>query len=352
MTTGLLAGVDVGGSKIAVRVTDGDLRMVGRLVVATAVGDPQAAVGQVADAIHTTLRAADRRPADLEAIGVGVPGRVDPEAGVVTLAVNLGWHGLALGPELGRRFGVPVAIENDVKAAAAGLFARGLAGGASDLAYLGIGTGISAGVVLDGRLHRGPRGLAGEVGHLVVTEDGPMCACGLRGCLEAVASGRGIAAIAEAEVAAGTPTALAPASTPASRTRRPVSAADVYAAAATGDPLAMRIVADAGRAIARAIHGLVMSYDVRSVVLGGGVTGAGEAFLAPVTAGLDLLRAASALAREALTHDIVHLLPPDADAGAWGAVVLARDAALPARVTAALAPATGRPVAAAEVRSP
>ena len=96
------------------------------------------------------------------------------------------------------RLGRPVVIENDVRAAAIGLHERGVVGDASDLAYLAVGTGIAAGVVLDGRLHRGARGLAGEIGHAIVDPDGPRCACGQRGCLEAFASGPSIARRADA----------------------------------------------------------------------------------------------------------------------------------------------------------
>jgi glucokinase len=173
--------------------------------------------------------------------------------------------------------------------------------------------------VIDGALHRGPRGLAGEIGHVVLEPGGPRCACGLRGCFEALASGRGIGELAQAAVDAGEPTAL--------RTDHPCTAIDVYREAAAGDPVAQRIVDSAGRYVARAVHELVMTYDVRRVVLGGGVTHAGAPFLEPVTRALDELRAASELAREALPADVVHLLPPDADAGGWGGVILARSAA-------------------------
>jgi glucokinase len=234
----------------------------------------------------------------------------------VTLAVNLGWHDLPLAPLLAGTFGVPVAVENDVRAAAAGIHERRVLGDGEDLAYLSIGTGISAGVVLDGRLHRGARGMAGEIGHVVIDAKGPACPCGLRGCFEALASGPAVGRRAEEALDAGVASALSG--------QRPVTAVELYRAAAAGDPLALTIAEDAGRHVARAIHQLVMAYDVRRVVLGGGVAAAGATFLAPIERGLDRLRRTSELAREALPADIVHLLPPDAEAGAWGAVLLAR----------------------------
>jgi predicted NBD/HSP70 family sugar kinase len=288
-------------------------------VIPTGAGDAGYAVDRIAHALEATLAEAGLTAEDLLAIGVGVPGRVEPDEGTVTLAVNLGWHDLPLGPRLVERFGVPVAVENDVRAAAAGLHARRVTGDDADLAYLGIGTGISAGVVIDGVLHRGSRGLAGEIGHVVVEPGGPQCACGLRGCFEALASGRGIGELAEAAIDAGEATTLA--------AHRPATAVDVYREAVAGDAVARRIVQAAGGHVARAVHELVMTYDVRRVVLGGGVTHAGTPFLDPVTSALDELRAASELAREALPADVVHLLPPDADAGGWGGVILARSAA-------------------------
>ena len=315
----LLVGVDVGGSKIAVVLATRDLDPLARHTIETGVGDADYAVNRISEAIEATLALAGRPAGDLAAIGIGVPGRVDPVAGRVTLAVNLGWHDLPLVPLMTERFGIPVAIENDVRAAAAGLHARRVLPDVGDLAYLSVGTGISAGVVLDGTLHRGVRGLAGEIGHVVLDPAGPLCQCGLHGCFEAVASGRAVGVQAEAALDRGERSSL--------EAHRPVTAIDVYREAAAGDPLALAIADAAGRWVARAVHELVMTYDVRRVVLGGGVAGAGETFLAPVLRALDALRARSELAREALPPDVVHLLPPDADAGGWGAVILARTVA-------------------------
>ena len=328
---GLLAGVDIGGSKIAVLVATRDLEVRGRYTQPTEVGSPDRAADVVAGAVAEALATAGATMDRLTAIGVGVPGRVDPIAGSVSLAVNLGWQALPLGPQLESLTGVPVALENDVRAAAAGLVGRRVLGDIDDLAYLSVGTGISAGVVLDGRLHRGPRGLAGEIGHVVVDPSGPVCPCGLRGCLETIAAGPAVARRAAEALAAGRTSSLAP---------DDLTASAVYRAAAAGDQLAAEIVATTGAHLARAIHELVMAYDVEVVVLGGGVAGAGRSFLDPILVALDAMRAASRLAREVLRPDVVHLLPADADAGAWGAVALARTAA----ATDLAAPAVRREV--------
>lgn len=312
----LLVGVDVGGSKIAVLVADRLEHVHAREVATTAAGEPAGAALHIATVVRDALSVAGATTDDVAAIGVGVPGRVDPANGTVTLAVNLGWSDLALGPQLQDRLGRPTLVENDVRAAALGLHRRGVVGPIDDLAYLAIGTGVSAGVVLDGRLHRGAHGLAGEIGHVIVEPEGARCACGQRGCLETLVSGSAIARQARDAIAGDRPTTL-------KDNPEAITAISVYHAAAGGDEVAGSIVEAVGRRLAWAVHLLVMAYDVERVILGGGVSHAGEAFAQPIQGELDRMRAASALAREQLRPDIVELLPPGADAGAWGAVVIA-----------------------------
>jgi glucokinase len=294
--------------------------------------------------VSSALREAGAWPGDVAALGIGVPGRVDRERGHVSLAVNLDWHDLPLGPRLEALLGIPTFIDNDVRAAALGLHRRRLFGPTESLVLLAIGTGIAAGVVLDGKLHHGAHGLAGEVGHVVIDPDGPQCACGNRGCLETIAAGPALARATQAGWAArrnghgthGTPvsdgghgTHGTPVSdgghgthgTPASD-----GAEGVFAAAAAGDETARDVIDRAGRAVAWGIHLLALSYDVERIVLGGGVSHAGEPFMAPIRRELDRLRAASPLAAEVLSPDLVQLLPAGSDAGAWGAVIVAREA--------------------------
>ena len=305
--TGIVAGIDIGGTKLAVLIVDADGHVRGRATHAASVGDQAGAASAIAAALDEALAAAALQRDDLDAIGVGVPGRVDPVAGHVTLAVNLGWTDFDLRGALEAELGRPVVIENDARAAALGLHRRRAVDGldGSDLAYLAVGTGIAAGVVLDGRLHRGTRGLAGEIGHAIVDPVGPICACGQTGCLEAFASGPSIARRATtAGMEAGT-------------------AKDVYAAAASGDHTARELVDDVGRRLAWAVHLLVMTYDVDHVVVGGGVSHAGSAFSEPIHRELERLRAVSSQAGELLPAHIVEVLPPEAEPGAWGAVAVA-----------------------------
>lgn len=312
----LLAGVDVGGTKVAALVVDARGDVVGRAVEPMTGPSTPAEVDPIIVAIRAALADAGADAADLSAIGVGVPGRVDPNAGMVLLAVNLGWRDRPLAALVEERLGVPCALENDVRAAAAGLVGRPAAAGAVSLAYVAVGTGVGAGLVLDGRLYRGVRGMAGEIGHVVIEPDGPRCACGQQGCLETVAAGPAIARMAREAIAGAGETSL--------RMVEPLTARAVYDAARAGDPLALHLADRVGRALGRAILGLVLTYDLERVVLGGGVAAARWAFMDPILAELERSRARSALVAELLPVGSVQLMFPDNDAVAWGGVALAR----------------------------
>ena len=308
----LRVGVDIGGSKIAVLVVDSAGTVIGRELAPSVAADPDRAIEQIAAVIRSAVASAGATMDAVEAIGVGVPGRVDRATGTVTFAVNLGWHHLPLGERLAATLGVPVDVENDVRTAAAGLHRRAPFGQIDDLAYLSIGTGISAGIVLGGRVHRGVRGVAGEIGHIVLEPGGPRCACGLDGCFEALAAGSAIARAARDAIATGEPTSLATIADP--------TAEDVFAAAAAGDGTASGIVERATTWIARMVHALVLAYDVRLVAIGGGVSNAGGPLLERIQAGLDAICVGSPFARELLSETEVRLLSPDLEIGPWGAI--------------------------------
>jgi len=304
-------GLDIGGTKTAAMVVDAAGRCLSLLARPTDVVCPERLVAGVVAAVDSVLAEAGATRTDVAAVGVGVPGQVDPAAGTVTLAVNLNLRqpyplGDALRAALGAPVMTPVALENDVRAAAWGAFhwvneRRPL----NSLAYLSIGTGIAAGLVLDGRLYRGANGMAGEVGHIPVDPAGPRCRCGAYGCLEVYAAGPAIAA------QAGT-----------TADGRPPTTAEVYSLAASGQPAARAVVERAAGYLARAVYLLAMTYDVERVVLGGGVTRGGAAFEQPLRHALAALRADSALAASMLPDDKIIVLPADLNAGVMGAVRL------------------------------
>jgi glucokinase len=312
--TFLTVGLDVGGTKTACVVTDADDTVLLHEVVPT---DPTRLPHQLSEIIRSAVeRFETDGEAPVGAVGVALPGHVEPESGTIRLAVNLGGSSdaseLALGPLLSAELGLPCYVEHDARAAASWIDFNDET--SADLAYLSVGTGISAGIVLDGRVLRGSNGLAGEVGHLSADPADGRCVCGLIGCLEHVAAGPAIARAAHDAVAAGRASTLGPNSTPT----------DVFRDAEAGDALACELATTFAERLARAIRGLVLTLGVSHVVIGGGVAGAGEALLVPVLEAIGRERAASPLVEAAFADARVEILPPQVEAGARGVAAIAR----------------------------
>jgi len=306
----LVAGVDVGGTKTAAILVDDEDRVLAR---SEAMTTPDRLAEQIVELVEKALTGAGATTVDLDVVGVAAPGRVDRAAGTVHLAVNLGGRDIAVGAYVAERLATRAVIEHDARAAA--LWLHGDGDPRRSLAYVSIGTGIAAGIVLGDRPLEGANGMAGEIGHLVAAADGPRCACGLRGCLEAVAAGPAIARRAR-EARDGHTGRLGADST----------TEDVFRASAAGDPIAAAIVDDVAGYLARAIRGLVLAFGLDRVVIGGGVARAGDALLDPLLAAIERERAASLLVREVVRPGLITILPPDHEAGAWGAVTAARRA--------------------------
>jgi predicted NBD/HSP70 family sugar kinase len=297
---------------VSVVVTDDRDRILYQHVEPT---DRASLVDQIARLVNDARRQVRQ---DIAAVGVAIPGHVDPADGSVSMAVNLGITHLRLGPMLEAELGVPTFVEHDARAAA--LWLSGQAAGRSgqapaSLAFLAIGTGISAGVVLDGAILRGDNNVAGEVGHLVADPDGTICACGLRGCLETIAAGPAIGRQADEAIAAGRRTVLS----------RHSSAADVFRASAAGDEVAVEIVDRVADHLARAIRSLALTLGVKRIVIGGGVAAAGPALLEPVRSHVARERAASPLVQAALGEATIDLLSPTEAPAARGVAGIARN---------------------------
>jgi glucokinase len=310
-----LIGVDVGGTNIRAMAVDQNLMVQGHLITETDTRSNATTLDSIAWAIEGVLSQVNIDPARVSGVGVGVPGQV--EKGIVKLAVNLNLDGYPLASALSKRFTWMFELENDVRAAALGAHHfMAEREPIANLAYLSVGTGISAGLILNGELYRGSHGMAGEIGHMVVAPGGPNCTCGSRGCLEAVASGRAIARMGREAVADGKETILVGS--------RPLTSEIVYEAARQNDAVAEEIIRIISAYLARAVHWLIMTYDVEKVVLGGGVSHSSRAFLDPILSELRQLASYSDLASSMISTDKVALLPKDYDAGCWGAVLLAQ----------------------------
>lgn len=297
-------GLDVGGTKTDAVAVASNGTIVARTRLATGWG-PDAVVQTILDAVSRLCAEPALSMAGIRSVGIGIPGRIEPGSGRVEHAVNLGVETLDLAAAVAPALGVPVRVENDVKAAALG--AASLRGRTLSMGYLNLGTGIAAAVVTDGVLWRGARGGAGEIGHLSIDPAGPVCRCGQRGCIEALAGGGAVSA----------------------RWRRPgpLPIRDVFDAADAGDPAAVRLRTDLARGVAAAIRVLVLTADVETVVLGGGITALGSRLEAEVAAQLGSSARESAFLRSLQLVDRVEILPIGAPAAALGAALIGAEAA-------------------------
>jgi glucokinase len=231
------------------------------------------------DALSETVRVLRDAVPSSSAVGIGVPGLVD-RAGRLRFAPNLpGIVELDVGPEVARRTGLPVAVDNDNTAAVAGEHALGAARGVDDAVLLGFGTGIGAGLLLGGTVVRGANGFAGEAGHMVVQRDGVPCPCGRRGCWERYASGSGIGRNGRAAAEAGRAPRLVAL---AGGDPLDVRGEHVTLAAAEGDAVALEVVRDFADWVAVGLVNLVQLLDVGMFVVAGGVAESADVLLPPI----------------------------------------------------------------------
>lgn len=211
----------------------------------------------------------------VRAIGAAAPGFVDPEKGIIYFSPNIpGWDGLPLRAVIEDRFGVPVFVGNDANLAALGEWRFGAGRGFHHVLYLTISTGIGGGAIHNDRLLQGAQGLAAEVGHVTVEPNGPVCGCGKRGHLEAVASGTGIANYVAERLAGGATSELLKGPHPTSK--------EISAAAHQGDPLSLEAFQRAGTYIGHALADFLHILNPAIVILGGGVSLSGEILFQPI----------------------------------------------------------------------
>ena len=297
----LRVGIDIGGTKTDAVAIHADGRIAQQLRLPTGFG-PAAVLETAVTAVTQLAALCETTIEGFTSIGIGIPGAVDNGTGRVTHAVNLGLDGLDLGAELSARLGRPVRIENDVNAAAIGAFHLLEKDPSHSMAYLNLGTGLAAGLVLGGELWRGSRGTAGEIGHIPVDPNGPECPCGQRGCLEMVASGSAIARQWPTDDA------------------RPARA--LFAAAESGDPRAMEVKRRFVENVAAAVRVLVLTVDVDSVVIGGGLSSLGTSLLHDIVVVLEGWEYASPFLASIELSRRMQLVPADFPAAAVGAALV------------------------------
>ncbi|MEE8115513.1 MAG: ROK family protein [Gemmatimonadales bacterium] len=283
----LIVGVDLGGTNIVVGTLPEDGSAVyGHQLQPTPVAEgPDAVVGRIVELIGKSLTATKRElgTEDLNVAGVGIgsPGPLNTQTGIVVMTPNLGWRNMPLRDRIADATGLAATLENDANCATLGEWWHGAAQGAQHVVGLTVGTGVGGGVVLDGKILHGASDVAGEIGHMTIDMTGRLCKCGNYGCLEAYASGPNIAARAVEELLAGAATKL-PDYVGGDLDR--ITAQVVYEAARDGDELALDVVRDTARVLGVGIATLVNILNPEIVVVAGGVTLAGDHLFAPLRA--------------------------------------------------------------------
>lgn len=273
---GRALGIDIGATHALVTLADAQGHILAEAEAALDIAQsPETYLHHVYGLVETCLQHAHCALDDVKTIGVGVPGPVILDKGIVSAPpIMPGWDGFAIRERLQEKWTKPILLDNDADFGALGEWAYGAGQGESNLVYIKIGTGIGCGILLNGQIYHGVLGTAGEIGHVTITEDGPPCTCGNYGCLEAMAGGRAIAQRAELAVKAGQRTMLANVNH-----GRAITARDVAEAAQAGDVVSQQLLGDAGRHVGSAVASLINLLNPGTVLIGGGVMGAGEVFM-------------------------------------------------------------------------
>ncbi len=316
MGKSLVIGVDLGGTKIATAAADLGGSLLSKVIKPTCPERGQdAVIGTIVDSIKEAVGSAGASMADIKSIGIGSPGPVDLEAGTVIFAPNLMWHDVPIVQMLQEILALPVYLENDANVAGLGEYRFGAGKGSKNMVYITVSTGVGGGLILNGKIHGGSFGMAGEVGHMTIVNDGPLCGCGNQGCLEALAAGPAIARKARACILHGDDTIIRDM---AGGCVENITAKTVGEAAAAGDILAKEIIDKTGEYLGIGVANLINVINPDTVVIGGGVSNMGELLLAP------LRRAAERRAIKAAFQKVrIVKAELGSEAGLVGAVCLA-----------------------------
>jgi len=282
LTGSYVVGMDLGGTKILAAVVDADGRVVAEAKLKTQPeGGPDAVIGRMAQAAQEAVQKLKVGWDAILGVGVGAPGPVNPDAGVVQHTPNLpGWEKVPLASQLGELLGVPVFLENDVNLGTLGEHVLGAGQGTRDMVGIFVGTGTGGGLILDGRLHSGYRHAAAEIGHMILLADGPLCGCGKRGCAEALASRTAIERDIWLGISAGR-RSLIPELTGGDPER--LTSGVLAQAIRERDPLVSEVVARAQWYLGLLTASIVNLVDPEMIVFGGGLVEAlGDGFLQPI----------------------------------------------------------------------
>jgi glucokinase len=264
-----LVGVDLGGTKILAGVFESNFNLLARIKISTKPDrGPEGVIERIARCVRDAVDESDLSMSQIRGVGVGAPGAVNTADGRVIFAPNLGWKDVALRTALEKLLDVPVFIENDCKLHTLGVYDAELKSRPRYFIGIFLGTGIGAGIILDGKLYTGFNGSAGEVGHMVLDVDGPECSCGNRGCFEALASRRAIFRTIQNAVKQGQNTVLVDM---LGKDLADLRSGDLRKAIRRGDKFVEKIIEQAAEYTGIAVGNLINLFNPEVLVLGGGI---------------------------------------------------------------------------------
>lgn len=279
MSSKYVIGVDLGGTKILTALADQEGKILQRVLVDTGANEPaEKVVERIITTVERVIREAGVEKTDVQRIGVGSPGPLDIQQGIVLFSPNLRWHHVHIVKQMQDALGIPVLLENDANAAAMAEHAFGAGRGSQHMIYMTISTGIGGGVIINGQILHGSSDSGGEIGHHTIEPHGPQCGCGNPGCLEALASGTALGRYGREAYESGVSTKIRE----LAESVQEVNGSTVTRAAEAGDPVALEIVAKVAEYIGIGIANMINIFNPEKIVLGGGVMKAGHLFMGTI----------------------------------------------------------------------
>ncbi|WP_010238506.1 ROK family protein [Clostridium arbusti] len=262
-------GIDLGGTKICGALSDVDGNVLSQHTIATnAFEGEEAVLGRVISVIEKILSDGDKKPEEIKAIGIGSPGPLDAEKGIIITTPNLPFKNFKLVDPIKEKFRVPTYLDNDGNVGAIGEFVFGAGQGTKNMIFITVSTGIGGGAILNGQVYRGNTCNALEIGHMTLEKDGPRCNCGNYGCAEALASGTAIGKRAKKAILNGEDTIL--------KTYENVTSYETFQAAKKGDAVASKILDNSLNYLGICVANMITIFDPEMVIIGGGVSKGGD----------------------------------------------------------------------------
>lgn len=311
MTKDFVVGIDLGGTKINGALADLEGRVLSQYTLPTGASDGDKAVlNRIFEVIEKVISEAGKTNEDIKAIGIGSPGPLDAENGVIIETPNLPFKNFQLVKSIGDSFGVPTYLDNDANVAAIGEYMLGAGVGTKNMVYITVSTGVGGGGILEGKIYRGSTSNALEIGHTTIHPDGPRCNCGNYGCLEALSSGTAIGRQAREAVERGEKTTLG--------SYEKVTSFEVFQEAKKGDKVAQEILERSFTYLGIGVANIITGFDLDMVVIGGGVSKGGQILFDLVQREVD-----KRCFKSMSSHTKIVPAKLGTDAGVIGAVALA-----------------------------